>query len=193
MLRGQLSSGPSGHANHERNIELAARHMQDRRGVIDDLIEGKQTEIYCHDFHDRTGATHRRANARADECGLGERRVADAFGAELIEQTLAHRETAAVATDVFAHQKNALVTQQRIADRRAHRFSISGFDFFHSHNSTISMRNFLFNVLSSVSNPTFLPIDGGRTGWGCLHTCEIDRALLYSPPVAGEETGGGSE
>ena len=41
MLRGQLPPGAGGHANHERNIELAAGHVQDRRRVIDDLVEGQ--------------------------------------------------------------------------------------------------------------------------------------------------------
>ena len=43
----------------------------------------------------------------ADERRLGQRRVADALRAELVEQPLADGEAAAVAADVLAHQEDA--------------------------------------------------------------------------------------
>ena len=67
VLRRQLTPRASGHTNHQWNIELASGHMQDCRGVVDDLIQGQQTEIHCHDLHDRSDAAHRRADAGADE------------------------------------------------------------------------------------------------------------------------------
>ena len=64
---------------------------------------------------DRPHAAERRADAGADERRLRQRRVADPLGAELLEQSLAHGEAAAVAADVLAHQEHALVAQQRLA------------------------------------------------------------------------------
>ena len=53
----------------------------------------------------------RGADPRADERRLRQRRVADALGPELLEQTEAHREAAAVAADVLAHQEHAIVAR----------------------------------------------------------------------------------
>ena len=51
-------------------------------------------------------AAERGADAGADERRLRQRRVADALGPELLEQALAHREAAAVAADVLAHEEH---------------------------------------------------------------------------------------
>ena len=39
MLRRQLPAGAGGHADDERHVELAARHVADRRRIVDDLVE----------------------------------------------------------------------------------------------------------------------------------------------------------
>ena len=67
MLGGQLATGPGRHADHQRNIELPARHVEYGRGVVDNLIQRQQAEIDRHDLHDRTHSAHRGAYARADE------------------------------------------------------------------------------------------------------------------------------
>ncbi len=124
MLRGELSAGAGGHADHQRDVELAARHVEDRGGVVDDLIEREQAEVDRHDLDDRSHAAERRADAGADERRFRERRVADALGPELLEQALAHGEAAAVAADVLAHEKDARIALQRLADGGAHRLAV---------------------------------------------------------------------
>ena len=109
MLGRELASGAGGHSDHQWNVELAARHVKHRRGVVHDLVERQQAEVDGHDFDDRPHAAHRRADSSADEGRLRQRRVADALGAELLEQSLAHREAAAVSADIFAHQEDARV------------------------------------------------------------------------------------
>jgi hypothetical protein len=69
----------------------------------------------------RPHATQRRANARADKRRLRQRGVANAFLAELGQQTTAHGETAAVMPHVLAHQKHAWIALHRGANALAHR------------------------------------------------------------------------
>ena len=112
MLGGELPAGTGGHPDDHRHIELTARHVPDRGGVVDDLIERQQAEIDRHDLDDRPHAAERRTDTGADEGGFGKRRVADAVGAELVQQAPAHRVAAAIAPDILAHQKDALVLEQ---------------------------------------------------------------------------------
>ena len=86
MLGGELAAGAGGHADHERHVELAARHVQQRGGVVHDLVEREQAEVDGHDLDDRAHAAERGADAGADEGRLRQRRVADALGPELLEQ-----------------------------------------------------------------------------------------------------------
>jgi len=80
-----------------------------------DRIEREQREVHGHDLDDRPHASDRGADARADERRLGEGRVADPFGAELVEQAATHRVRAAVAAHVLAHQEHARIADQRLA------------------------------------------------------------------------------
>src|SRR6266536_3218491 len=57
------------------------------------------------------------ADSGTDEGRLRQRRVADALGAELLQQALADPEAPAVAADVLAHQEHAPVALQRLAQR----------------------------------------------------------------------------
>ena len=107
MLRRDASSAAGRHANDERNRELAARHMRNGDGVVDDLIEREQAEIHGHDFHDRSHPRHGGADPRADEGALRERRVTNALLAKLLKETLCHCVAAAIAADVLAHQEDA--------------------------------------------------------------------------------------
>jgi hypothetical protein len=80
VLRRELAACSGGHADDERDIELAAGHVQQRRRVVEDLVEGQQREVDRHDLDDRSHPAHRRADARADERRLRERGVADRSG-----------------------------------------------------------------------------------------------------------------
>ena len=114
MLRGELAPGSGGHPDHQRNVELSARHVLQRRRVVEDLVECEQAEVDGHDLDDRPHAAQRGADPGADERRLRQRRVAHALGAELLEQPLAHREAAAVPTDILAHEEDAVIASERI-------------------------------------------------------------------------------
>ena len=70
MLGGQLPTRPGGHPDDERNRELSAGHMAQRRSGIHNLIEGQQAEVHRHDFHDRAESAQRRADPDADKAQL---------------------------------------------------------------------------------------------------------------------------
>ena len=124
MLGRQLPPGTGRHADHQRHAELAAGHVPDRGRVVHDLVEGEQREIDRHDLDDRPHAAHRRADARAGEGGLGQRRVADAFGPELVQKPLGNGVAAAVMADILAHQEDAAVALHGFADRFPDRLAV---------------------------------------------------------------------
>ena len=124
VLRRELAPAAGCHPHDERHAELAAGHVPQRRGVVEDLVEGEQAEVDGHHLDDRAHAAQRGPDAGPDEGRLGERRVADALRTELVEQAQAHGERPAVAPDVLTHQKDALVRAHRLAQRRADRFPI---------------------------------------------------------------------
>ncbi len=105
----ELVAGALGHAHDQRHARLAAEHVVDVRGVVDDLVERQQREVDRHQLHHRAQARHRRADAHADDRVLGDRRVAHAALAELLEQAVGDLEGAAEDADVLAHQHHALV------------------------------------------------------------------------------------
>src|SRR6516162_4356415 len=76
-LRRELAACPGRHANHNRYFELPARHVADRRRVVDDLVECQEAEIDRHDLDDRTHSAKRGANPGADKSRFGERGIAD--------------------------------------------------------------------------------------------------------------------
>ena len=131
VLRGHLAAAPRSHAHDERDAQLATRHVAQRGGVVDHLIECEQAEVDRHHLDDGPHAAEGGSDPRADEARLGERRVADALGAELVEQAEADGEGAAIAADVLPHQEDALVGGERVAQRSAHGLAVGELDGAH--------------------------------------------------------------
>ena len=109
VLRRELAAGAGGHPDHERNRALTARHVEQRRRVVEDLIEGEQAEVHRHDLDDRAHPAEGGADTGAHERRFRQRRVTDPLGPELLEQPLAHGEAAAVPADVLAHQEHSII------------------------------------------------------------------------------------
>ncbi len=109
VRRPQLVAGALGHAHDERHADLAAEHVVDVGRVVDDLVEREQREVDRHQLDHRPQPGHRGADAHADDRVLGDRRVAHAPLAELLQQPGGHLEGAAEHADVLAHQQHALV------------------------------------------------------------------------------------
>ncbi len=117
MLRARRPAGTALRANRQRHLDLPARHVPMLRRLVDDLLEGKRQEILVHDLDDRPHPLHRRADPRADDRHLRDRRVAHALAAELLEQPLRHAHRAAHLGDVLAHQEHVVVGAHRSRER----------------------------------------------------------------------------
>ena len=94
-------------ADDERDADAGA--VARLRGEVRDHVEGAGDEVDELHLRDRAQAHHRRPDRRADDRGLGDRRVDDALLAELAEQAVGHLEGAAVDADVLAQEEDALV------------------------------------------------------------------------------------
>ena len=119
--RAELMAAAARHPDHERDPDLAVEHVGDRRGVVDDLVEGEQREVDRHQLDDRPQPAHRGADAGADDRVLGDRHVADAALAELLHQALGDLESALEDADVLAQQQDRLVPLHLLAERGVER------------------------------------------------------------------------
>ena len=119
------------HAGHdgERQRYLAAEHVAHLGGVVGDLVGAHAEEAHVHKLDDGTQSCGRRADARPDESGLGDGRVANAVRAELGDEALgqAHRSAPGVddalvlaaraARHVLAHDDNGGVALHLLSQR----------------------------------------------------------------------------
>jgi hypothetical protein len=80
------------------------------------LVEGRVDEAVELDLAHGPVAAHREADGRADDAGLGERRVDDAAVAEVALQVLGDAEDAAERADVLAHEQDLVVLLERAAE-----------------------------------------------------------------------------
>jgi hypothetical protein len=119
MLGGDARRGAVGTAEHDRAAHLAARHVERLGGRVDDLVDRLHGEVEGHELDDRLQPAERSADAEAGKAVLGDRRVDDALGAELLEQALAHLVGALVLRDFLAHQEDGLVARISSPWRRA--------------------------------------------------------------------------
>ena len=124
VLRARRPAGAALRADRQRHLDLAARHVAVLRRLVDDLLERERQEVLVHDLDDRAHARHRRADARADDRHLGDRRVAHALRAELVEQALRDGHRAAHLGDVLAHDEDVVVA--RASRARARRAPLRG-------------------------------------------------------------------
>ncbi len=121
----QLVARALGHAHHQRHAGLPAEHVVDVGGVVDDLVEREQREVDRHQLDHRAQPDHRGADAHADDRVLGDRGVAHAPLAELLQQAGGDLEGAAEHADVLAHQHHALVARELLAQRGVERLAVA--------------------------------------------------------------------
>ena len=67
VLGGQLLACAGGHADHQRHVELTARHVQQGGGGVEDLVQGQEAEVDRHHLDNRTHAAQGRTDSRADK------------------------------------------------------------------------------------------------------------------------------
>ena len=124
MLRRELPSCARRHPDDERHVALAAGHVQQRCGVVEDLVQREQAEVDRHDLDDGPHSAERCPDACSSKSVLRQRRIANAVGAELLQQSEADTVRTAIRADVLTHQKDPLVVQQCLADRSTHGLAV---------------------------------------------------------------------
>ncbi len=124
VLGGELVAGAVGRADDQWAPHLAAEHRADLGRVVDDLVHGDEQEVEGHDLDDGALAEHRGADTRADEALLGDRGVAHAVGPEFVKQARGDLVGALEDPDLLAHDEDALVAPELLAQRQAHGFAV---------------------------------------------------------------------
>ena len=117
MLAGQVLGRPVGAAEHDRHLQLPARHVQHLGGVVQDLVEGLGREVEGHPLHDGPQAHQGRANAHPGEALFRDRGVDDPPGAVLIQQALADLVGAVVLGHLLPQQDHRVVPGQLLVHR----------------------------------------------------------------------------
>src|SRR6266550_1532560 len=108
--------GPGGPANHDRHVELSARHVMELGGRVHDLVEGEQGEVERHHLDHGPEPRHGGADADASESGLRDRRVDHPLGTEVLQESLRYLVGALVQAHFLAHHEHARVTRHLLAE-----------------------------------------------------------------------------
>ena len=108
-LDGDARGGAVRSPEDDRTVDLPARHVKGLRRGVHDLVDRLHREVEGHELDDRPQSHERGSDAQPREPHLGDRRVDDAPGAELVEQALAHLVGALVFGDLLAHQEHRRV------------------------------------------------------------------------------------
>src|SRR5229473_5003767 len=112
-------------AYNHRHLGVAAEHVMNLGGVVDDLIDREQTKVDCHQFDDRLESTHRGPDSRSDDREFRDRRVTHTFFAVDGEKAVGDLERAAKIADLLAHDEYTLIAVEFLAQGLVERFPIS--------------------------------------------------------------------
>ncbi len=111
-------------AHHQRDLDRAAGHVPQLGGVVDDLVHRQKQEIAVLDVDDRPHAHDGRADGRAEEAELGDRRVQHPVGKFLLEPERDGERAAPAARDgdVLAQAEDRRIAPHFLGDSFTERF-----------------------------------------------------------------------
>src|SRR5579883_324672 len=135
VLCAALCAAAAGRTDHQGNLWLAAEHIAKLGGTIHDQVAGEQTKVNRHDFEDWSQALESGADGEAGNHLFRQGSIAYTLFAELIDQSFGHGVGSAVARDIFAQDKNALVASHFIADRLPQRLTVR----YYAHKSLLPL------------------------------------------------------
>src|SRR5881409_2653994 len=118
-------------AEDDGHLDLAARHAVRLGGLVDHLIHRQRDEVAEHHVDDRAHARHRGADADAGVARLGDRRVDDPLGAELLDEPREGLERMAGLGHVFADEEHARVAPHLLRDRFLDRLAVRQLSLAH--------------------------------------------------------------
>ena len=117
VVQAAVDAGPERRADHQRAAVGAVRAVADLGRLVDDLVVGRVDVVGELDLGDRAEAVHRRADGHPGDAQLGQRRVDDPVGAELLLEAVGGAEDAAVHADVLAEHDHARVALHLFVER----------------------------------------------------------------------------
>src|SRR5216683_1686009 len=112
-------------AYDHRHLGMAAEHVMNLGGVVDNLIDREQAEIDRHQLDNRLEPAHRGADSGADDREFRNRRVTHALFAVDGKQPVGDLECTAEVTDLLAHDEYTLIAVEFLAQGLVERFSVS--------------------------------------------------------------------
>src|SRR5690349_8383861 len=127
MLRTEARARAIRGSDHERQRDLAVRHVARLGDLVRDDVPAHREKIREHNLCDRAQTRHRSAHRRAENRLLGDRTVAHTLGTEFFEQAHGRLEHAARRCDIFAQKNDTLVTRHLLRDTRGNRVTIRQF------------------------------------------------------------------
>src|SRR5207248_2011138 len=96
MLRGGAAASADHRADDHRRLRLAAEHVAELGGLVEDLVEADAEKIAEHQFGDGAQAGNGGAGGGAHDRRFGDRGVDDPSLAELADEALGDTEDAAI-------------------------------------------------------------------------------------------------
>ena len=156
--------------------------------LVDDLIEGRKDEVGELDLRHRAQAVERHADRGADDAGLGQRRVDDALGSELVVQAGGGTEHPAELADVLAEHHH-LGLARHLHTKRV----VDGLDDVHGGHENESPRRprpHAPSVASRSRGLSLLVRTLGRAGKQGSRAARGDPGQLLVDVVDSESTGG---
>src|SRR5260370_11523363 len=111
-------------AYNHRHLGVAAEHVMNLGGVVDDLIDREQAEIDRHQLDNWLECAHRGADSGADDREFRNRRVTDALFAVDSKQPVGDLECTAEVADLLAHDEYTLIAVEFLAQGLVERFPI---------------------------------------------------------------------
>ena len=128
MLGGGAAAGADHRPDDQRGRRLAAEHIAELGGLVEDLVETDAEKIAEHQLGDRPQAGDRGAGGGAHDRGFGDRRVDHPVLAERLLQPPGGTEHAAQDADVLAQQHDPLVLGHQVVEGLANRVQDGALD-----------------------------------------------------------------
>ena len=129
MSRADIGAAVGGSSHHDGAVDQAARHVAHAGRVVDQLVKGNGVKGPKHEFHHGADPQHGSTDAHADEAGLGDWGVDDAFVAPLVPEPLGDLVGAVVLSDFLAHEDDVFVASELFVKGFAE--GVAVFDFAH--------------------------------------------------------------
>ena len=105
MLGSQLVAPAPRRPDDQRHLCLAAEHVADFCGVVDDLVHGQEGKIDRHQLCNRPQTRHGCTDGRPDDQALGNGHVNHALLTEFCIEPLGYFKCTAVQADIFAQDE----------------------------------------------------------------------------------------